>query len=97
MIGFAGWRAAQGGGGVGNFTGFVAALLLASQPLRALGSMNAALQEGLLLDAPKADCLRFSPALNVSKSDIDQMLLRLAHAFSRVRTAQVHCRKGVAV
>ncbi len=47
VIGFAGWRAAQGGGGVGNFTGFVAALLLASQPLRALGSMNAALQEGL--------------------------------------------------
>ena len=47
VIGFAGWRAAQGDGGVGNFTGFVAALLLASQPLRALGSMNAALQEGL--------------------------------------------------
>jgi len=47
VIGFAGWRAAQGGGGVGNFTGFVAALLIASQPLRALGSMNAALQEGL--------------------------------------------------
>ncbi len=47
VIGFAGWRAAHGGGSVGNFTGFVAALLLASQPLRALGSMNAALQEGL--------------------------------------------------
>jgi len=47
VIGFAGWRAAQGGGGGGNFTGFVAALLIASQPLRALGSMNAALQEGL--------------------------------------------------
>ncbi len=47
VIGFAGWRAALGDGGVGNFTGFVAALLLASQPLRALGSMNAALQEGL--------------------------------------------------
>ncbi len=47
VIGFAGWRAALGDGGVGNFTGFVAALLIASQPLRALGSMNAALQEGL--------------------------------------------------
>ena len=47
VIGFAGWRAAQGDGGVGNFTGFVAALLIAAQPLRALGSMNAALQEGL--------------------------------------------------
>ncbi len=47
VIGFAGWRAAAGAGGIGNFSGFVAALLLAAQPLRALGSMNAALQEGL--------------------------------------------------
>ncbi|MBC7800690.1 MAG: ABC transporter ATP-binding protein, partial [Gemmatimonadaceae bacterium] len=47
VIGFAGWRAAQGDGGIGNFTGFVAALLIAAQPLRALGSMNAAVQEGL--------------------------------------------------
>jgi ATP-binding cassette, subfamily B, bacterial MsbA len=47
VIGFAGWRAAQGSGTVGNFTGFVAALLIASQPLRALGSLNAVLQEGL--------------------------------------------------
>ncbi len=47
VIGFAGWRASQGSGSVGEFTGFVAALLMAAQPLRALGSMNAALQEGL--------------------------------------------------
>ena len=47
MIGFAGWRASQGNGSVAEFTGFVAALLMAAQPLRALGSMNAALQEGL--------------------------------------------------
>ncbi len=47
VIGFAGWRAAVGVGSVGNFTGFVAALLMASRPLRALGSLNAALQEGL--------------------------------------------------
>lgn len=47
VIGFAGWRASQGNGSVGEFTGFVAALLMAAQPLRALGSMNAALQEGL--------------------------------------------------
>ena len=47
VIGFAGWRAAVGTGGIGNFSGFIAALLLASQPLRSLGSLNAALQEGL--------------------------------------------------
>ncbi len=47
VLGFAGWRAAVGGSSLGDFTGFVAALLFASQPLRALGSLNAALQEGL--------------------------------------------------
>jgi ATP-binding cassette, subfamily B, bacterial MsbA len=47
VIGFAGWRAAIGDHTIGNFTGFIAALLIASRPLRALGSLNAALQEGL--------------------------------------------------
>ncbi|GAB6404876.1 aspartate aminotransferase family protein [Pseudomonas sp. MHK4] len=59
--------------------------------------VKAALYEGLLLDAPQADCLRFTPALTVSKANIDEMLLRLARAFSRVRTAQLQCRKGIAV
>ena len=47
VIGFAGWRASHGSGGIGEFTGFVTALLMAAQPLRALGSMNAAVQEGM--------------------------------------------------
>ncbi len=47
VLGVAGWRAAMGGSSLGNFSGFVAALLLASRPLRALGSFNAALQEGV--------------------------------------------------
>ena len=47
VIGFAGWRAAAGANTIGDFTGFVAALLIASRPLRALGSLNAAVQEGL--------------------------------------------------
>lgn len=59
--------------------------------------VKAALYEGLLLSAPKPDCLRFTPALTVSKANIDEMLLRLARAFSRVRTAQLQCRKGIAV
>jgi subfamily B ATP-binding cassette protein MsbA len=47
VLGFAGWRAAHGVSTLGSFTGFVTALLLAAQPLRALGSLNAAIQEGL--------------------------------------------------
>ncbi|MGE8153561.1 aspartate aminotransferase family protein [Pseudomonas vancouverensis] len=59
--------------------------------------VKAALYEGLLLNAPQPNCLRFTPALNVSNANIDEMLLRLARAFSRVRTAQLQCRKGIAV
>ena len=59
--------------------------------------VKAALDEGLILNAPQPNCLRFTPALTVSKSNIDEMLLRLGHAFSRVRTAQLQCRKGIAV
>ncbi len=72
VLGFVGWRVANGVGTVGDFTGFVAALLIASRPVRALGSLNAALQEGLsglsrvfaitdtprrILDAPGAAAL----------------------------------------
>jgi subfamily B ATP-binding cassette protein MsbA len=47
VLGFAGWRAANGGSTLGDFTGFVAALLLASRPVRSLGALNAAIQEGM--------------------------------------------------
>jgi len=47
VIGVEGWRNAAGGSGIGNFSGFIAALLIAARPLRALGTMNAAVQEGL--------------------------------------------------
>lgn len=59
--------------------------------------VKAALSEGLILNAPQPNCLRFTPALTVSQSNIDEMLLRLARAFARVRTAQLQCRKGVLV
>jgi subfamily B ATP-binding cassette protein MsbA len=47
VIGLEGWRNATGDSGVGNFMGFISALLIAARPLRALGTMNAAIQEGL--------------------------------------------------
>jgi len=47
VLGLVGWRVASGLGTIGDFTGFVAALLIAARPVRALGSLNAALQEGL--------------------------------------------------
>jgi subfamily B ATP-binding cassette protein MsbA len=40
-----GWRIAAGESTVGDFTGFVSALILAAQPIRALGNLNAIVQE----------------------------------------------------
>ncbi len=40
-----GWRIVSGESTVGDFTGFVSALILAAQPIRALGNLNAIVQE----------------------------------------------------
>lgn len=47
VLAFVGWRVSSGMGTIGEFTGFVAAVLIAARPVRSLGSLNAALQEGL--------------------------------------------------
>ena len=47
VIAFAYWRISSGISTVGDFMGFVTALLLASQPIRAVGSMPSKIQEGL--------------------------------------------------
>lgn len=46
VFGVAGWQAARSGQTIGDFTGFLGALMLMSQPLRAMGNLNAAVQEG---------------------------------------------------
>jgi subfamily B ATP-binding cassette protein MsbA len=47
VIAFEAWRATVSDHTLGDFGAFVGALLLAARPLRALGSLNSALQEGL--------------------------------------------------
>lgn len=47
VIAFAYWRIASGISTVGDFMGFVTALLMASQPIRALGSLSGRINEGL--------------------------------------------------
>ena len=54
----------------------------------------AARDEGLLLNAPQPDVVRFSPALTVTRATIDEMLLRLARAFARLH-AQPQRRREV--
>jgi acetylornithine/N-succinyldiaminopimelate aminotransferase len=36
--------------------------------------VRSALDRGLLINAPRPDTLRFMPALNVTRADIDRML-----------------------
>ena len=105
VIGFAGWRAATSSQTIGNFTGFVAALLIASRPLRALGSLNAALQEGLagltrvftvvderprIVDAPDAAVLPPGRGHVV----FDDVRLRLSGRPHRSRRPELHGRSG---
>lgn len=47
VLAIGGWRIAHGTGSVGDFTGFITALLMAAQPVRALGKLNVTVQEGL--------------------------------------------------
>jgi len=42
--------------------------------------VEAALANGLLVNSPRPECLRFMPALNVTRSEIDEMLVRLRAA-----------------
>ena len=46
-----------------------------------------ALAAGLLLNAPRPHLLRFMPALNVTREEIDEMLTLLDGALRRIRQA----------
>lgn len=62
IIGLAGWRVLSGNIDIGNVAGFITALLMLAQPVRALGTLNTVLQEAgaallrlyELLDTPAA-------------------------------------------
>ncbi|MHA1544910.1 MAG: ABC transporter ATP-binding protein [Alphaproteobacteria bacterium] len=47
VLALVGWRLLNGEDTLGQFTGFVTALLIAAQPMRALGTLNTVVQEGL--------------------------------------------------
>ncbi len=47
ILAFGGWRVISGTGTLGEFVGFLSAVVLAYQPIRALGPLYASLQEGL--------------------------------------------------
>ena len=85
VIAFGGYRVATGQGTIGAFTGFISALLIAAQPVRAIGTLNTVLQEGLgavqrifallderpvIVDKPDAHPLRVGPGA-IAFRDVD--------------------------
>ncbi len=73
-------RALSGDRGLGEVRG--RGLLAALDLGRPVGAavVQAALANGLLVNAPRPECLRFMPALNVTHAEIDEMLVRLRAA-----------------
>jgi subfamily B ATP-binding cassette protein MsbA len=72
VIGFAAYRIAHGNKTVGDFTGFVSALLMMAQPIRAFGSLNNRVQEGLASAERYYEVLSEPPAI-VSAPDAKRL------------------------
>lgn len=47
VLGFAGWRISQGAATIADFTGFIAAIAVMAPAVRAVGTLGAAMQEGI--------------------------------------------------
>ena len=67
--------AAERGHGDVRGRGLLLALELKGQDAKKVAA--AALDQGLLINAPRPDTLRFMPALTVSADEIDEMIARL--------------------
>ena len=91
VIAFAYWRIASGISTVGDFMGFITALLMAAQPIRALGNLSGRISEGLaaaesfyglvdemprIVDAPNAKPL----AVDLEHDPLRRRRLRLRRA-----------------
>jgi acetylornithine/N-succinyldiaminopimelate aminotransferase len=78
---------AQHGHGDVRGRGLLLALALRSGSGPAI--VQAALERGLLINSPREDSLRFMPALNVTRAEIDEALRLLDAAFSAVHALDV--------
>lgn len=61
-----GWRIVEGRSTIGEFTGFVTALIMAAQPIRSIGNLNAIVQEAM------AALRRYYDILDVPPTIIDK-------------------------
>ncbi len=61
VLAYGGYRVISGTGTLGSFVGFLSAVLLALQPIRSLGNLNASVQEGLAAVKRTFDLLDTEP------------------------------------
>ena len=89
VLAIIGWRIVGGSDTIGDFIAFVTALLLASQPIRSLGSLNAVVQEALaslqrlhavLDEAPTINDQPGAPALRISAGEVRFERVSFAYA-----------------
>ncbi|MFT4079258.1 ABC transporter ATP-binding protein [Rhodomicrobium sp.] len=74
VVGLAAYRISQDSKTVGDFTGFIAALLMAAQPIRSFGNLNNRIQEGLAAAERFYDVLNEKPVV-VSPPDAKPLIL----------------------
>jgi subfamily B ATP-binding cassette protein MsbA len=86
---FVAWRIGTGASSVGDFMGFVTALLLANQPIRALGSLNVVVQEGSAA-LERVYRLLDEHATVTDKSDAPRLTFRQGRIEFRVVTFGYH-------
>lgn len=84
VIAFAYWRIVSGHSTIGDFMGFVSALLMAAQPIRGLGNLNSKVQEGLAALSRIFEILDEPPAIIDTPDARPLMITKGAIAFDRV-------------
>ena len=84
VIGVAGWRVSNGEMLVGDVLGFLTALLMLVQPVRALGTLNAVTQEGVSAANRALELLAAEPDIKSEKNAIDLNAKKAEIEFSTV-------------
>ena len=87
VIAFAYWRISSGISTVGDFMGFISALLLAAQPIRAVGALPSKIQEGLAAAESFYGLMDEKPAVVDKAGAVCLALDKGAIAFERVAFA----------
>ena len=102
VVGFAYWRITSGTSTMGDFVGFITALLLAAQPVRAMGNLSTRINEGLAGAESMYAVLDEMPAvvdragarpLQVGKGNIEFADVRFAYDGSN----DVHALAGISL